>query len=115
VASQAAIYVEDKVRRWAGDPKDAAGRRLLPAALVAQALGEQGVLSLGQQANEAKGWHQLGLGFVSALGNVDRHNIQDRADLRLYALGVLGVASLLLTQIKFQHPDVVAEREKKAR
>jgi hypothetical protein len=55
-----------------------------------------------------EGWRFLAVGFASALGNVDRHNIQDRADLKQYALGVLGLASLLLTQVRFTHPAVVA-------
>jgi hypothetical protein len=53
------------------------------------------------------GWRFLAVGFASALGNVDRHNIQDRADLKQYAFGVLGLASLLLVQVRFTHPDAI--------
>ena len=62
-------------------------------------------LELGYTPGEQEGWHLLAMGFVSALGNVDRHRIQDRDDLRRYGLGVLYTASLLLTQIRHQHPD----------
>jgi len=105
VASQAVIYVEDKVRRWSGMPKDRDGKNLVGQALFAQAFAEGGPLALGQQANEATGWRNLGMGLVAALGNVDRHHIQERPDARQYALGVLGLTSLILTQIKHEHPE----------
>lgn len=108
VASDAAIFVEDKVRRWSGRPTDASGRALVGKDLFGKAFGVGGPLVLGSQANEAEGWRFLALGFASALGNVDRHNIQDRSDIKQYALGVLGLASLLLTQISHTHPQVVA-------
>jgi hypothetical protein len=38
------------------------------------------------------------------VGQCDRHNIRDRADIKKYALGVLGLASLLLTQTRYAHP-----------
>lgn len=44
--------------------------------------------------------------MVAAIGNVTRHSIEKRDDAKQYALGVLGMASLLLTQIRFEHPDV---------
>jgi hypothetical protein len=44
---------------------------------------------LGSESNETLGWRSLAAGFTAALGNVDRHNIQKRGDLRLYALGVV--------------------------
>lgn len=106
VASQCAIYVEDKVRRWAGRPNDAKGQTLLGQALFAHALGDGGPLPLGSQPSERQGWRSLGMGLVGALGNVDRHNIQERPDARQYAIGILGLASLLLTQIKREHPEV---------
>jgi hypothetical protein len=108
VASQAAIFVEDKVRRWAGRPTGSDGKLLFGQPLFAHALAEGAVLALGQQSNETTGWRNLGTGLVAALGNVDRHHIQERPDARQYSLGVLGLASLLLTQIRYEHPDVVA-------
>lgn len=108
VASQCAIYVEDKVRRWAGRPIDGKGQTLVGQGLFAHALADDGPLVLGAQASERQGWKSLGLGLVGALGNVDRHNVQERPDARQYAIGVLGLASLLLTQLKREHPDVTA-------
>ena len=107
VASAAVIYIEDKVRRWAGNPVDKTGSKLHGQALFARVLGQGGELSLGSQPSETDGWRNLGTGLVAALGNVDRHGIQDRDDARPYALGVLGLASLLLTQVKHQHPTKV--------
>lgn len=103
VASATATFVEDKVRRWADNPTDDRGGRLYGQTLFAHAFADGGPLVLGSQANERTGWRNLAIGFTAALGNVDRHNIQDRDDLRLYALGVLGLGSLLLTQIRHEH------------
>ena len=105
VASAAAIYVEDKVRRWAGNPLNKDGGRLVGQALFVKALSAGGPLALGAQANETEGWRNLGTGMVAAISNVDRHGIQDRQDAKQYALGALGLGSLLLTQIRHEHPD----------
>ncbi|MGW4394923.1 TIGR02391 family protein [Amycolatopsis nivea] len=104
VASAAVIYLEDKVRRWSGTPTDKQGKKLVGQALFATAFSSEGPLALGGQANETDGWRSLATGLVAALGNVDRHNIQERPDVKQYALGVLGLASLLLTQVRYQHP-----------
>ena len=106
VASAAAIYVEDAVRKWAGSPRDKTGKNLVGHVLFTRALDPDGPLALGSQSNEAEGWRSIGAGMSAALGNVDRHTIQQRPDLKKYAIGVLGVASLLLTQIRYQHPEV---------
>ncbi|WP_158605473.1 TIGR02391 family protein [Amycolatopsis panacis] len=103
VASAAVIYVEDRVRRWSGTPTDKQGRNLVGHALFVTAFATGGPLALGNQANETDGWRNLATGLVSALGNVDRHNIQERPDAKQYPLGVLGLASLRLTQVHYQH------------
>lgn len=108
VASQCAIYVEDKVRRWSCRPTDGRGQLLVGQALFAHALGGEGPLQLGAQPSECQGWRNLGMGLVGAVGNVDRHHVQERSDAHLYAIGVLGLASLLLTQIKRDHPQATA-------
>lgn len=108
VASQCAIYVEDKVRRWAGRPVDGRGQTLVGQGLFAHALGDDGPLTLGSQASERQGWRSLGLGLVAAVGNIDRHHVQERADARQYAIGVLGLTGLLLTQIKHEYAGVTA-------
>lgn len=106
VSSGAVIYVEDKIRRWAGGPVDKDGKKLTGSALFLKALAHGGPLALGEQPNETDGWRNLGNGLVAALGNVDRHNIQDRDDGKRYAMGVVGLCSLLLTQIRYQHPEI---------
>lgn len=111
VASQAAIYGEDKVRRWAGYPRGKDGRTLVGQALFAQAFAEDGPLVLGQEANEKTGWKNLALGLVAAISNVDRHHIQERPDARQYALGVLGLVSLILTQLRHEHSAEIAASE----
>lgn len=86
VPSSAAIFVEDKIRRWSGRPTDSSGKVLVGKELFGRASAADGPLALGSQANEADGWRFLALGFATALGNVDRHNIQDRPDIKPYAL-----------------------------
>jgi hypothetical protein len=108
VASAAAIFVEDKIRRWAGTPTDN-GRTLVGQELMSKVFGEGQILALGDQPPETMGWRNLGLGFAAATSNVDRHHRQTRSDIRKYALGVLGLASLLLTQIRYTYPDLSKE------
>jgi hypothetical protein len=98
VASQTAIFVESKIRQWAGRPPTEVGEALMTAVL-----GANGVFVLGQTAGEQQGWHRLGMGFAMALRNVDTHRIQQRDDDKRYAMGVLGAGSLLLTQVRYEH------------
>jgi len=49
------------------------------------------------------------LGLAQAVGNVDRHRLQNRADAKRYAIGVLGVGSLLLTQLRFEHDEIIQQ------
>ena len=98
VASQTAIFVESKMREWAGRPATDVGERLMTTVL-----SETGEFPLGMTAGERQGWHRLGMGFAMALRNVDTHRIQRRNDDKRYALGVLGAGSLLLTQLRYEH------------
>jgi len=98
VASQTAIFVESKIREWAGRPANEVGEKLMTAVL-----SETGEFPLGKTSGERQGWHRLGMGFAMALRNVDTHRIQRRDDDKRYALGVLGAGSLLLTQLRYEH------------
>lgn len=99
VAALAATFVEDRFRVWAGLNHDAFGVNLMTKVLNP----DTGIFPLGISTAERDGWHQLGRGFVGACSNVDRHRIQSRDDLQRYSVGVLGTASLLLTQMHYQH------------
>ncbi|GAA3595542.1 hypothetical protein GCM10022198_19250 [Klugiella xanthotipulae] len=112
VPSAACIYVEHKVRQWAGNPVGSDGKKLVGHSLFTKALNSGGPLALGSQPNETDGWRNLGTGLIAAIGNVDRHGIQDRNDVKKYALGVLGLSSLLLSQIKLQHSDLMDQNDK---
>ncbi|MEU8042758.1 TIGR02391 family protein [Micromonospora echinofusca] len=107
VASQTAIFVENHVRTWAGNPQDRNGNNLVGKALYLEVFGEVSDYRLGRQASEREGWRYLGMGFAQALSNVDRHRIQTRDDAKRYALGVLGLGSLLLTQLRYEHGDIL--------
>jgi hypothetical protein len=111
VASQTAIFVEDRVRSWTGHIKDRNGNDLHGKDLFAAVLRDESEYRLGRTRSEIEGWRALGIGFVQALGNVDRHRIQARQDVRRYALGVLGVGSLLLTQLRHENGDHLHENE----
>jgi hypothetical protein len=99
VASQTAIFVESRIREWAGLPPSRFGKDLMVAVLKPGA----GAFPLGKTPGEQEGWQALGIGIAGALGNADRHRIQQRDDAKRYAMGVLGVGSLLLTQLRHEH------------
>lgn len=111
VPAAVAIFVEDKVRTWAGDPQTPQGATMIGKSLYGSALNESGELRLGRQASEWEGWRSLGQGLALAIGNVDRHRIQQRSDVRRYAMGVLGLGSLLLTQLRYEHAARIQEGE----
>lgn len=98
LASQTAIFTEDRIRNWAGRPVSEVGEKLMTAVF-----GERGDFRLGLTDGEKNGWHRLAMGISMALRNVDAHRIQQRADHKLYAIGVLGSSSLLLTQMRYEH------------
>lgn len=108
VASQAAIFVEDRVRKWCGSPTGKDGRSLVGKGLYAAVFADNGEYRLGSERGEWEGWRMLGMGFAQALGNVDRHNIQRRPDAKRYAFGVLGLGSLILTQLRHQYGEHLA-------
>ncbi|KOX10983.1 hypothetical protein ADK66_06800 [Micromonospora sp. NRRL B-16802] len=107
VASQTAIFVESHIRTWAGSPQDRNGNNLIGKQLYSEVFGDTSDYRLGRQASEREGWRALGVGFAQALSNVDRHRIQTRDDAKRYALGVLGLGSLLLTQLRYEHSDIL--------
>ena len=109
VASQTAIFVESSIREWAGDPKGRDGEGLVGKALFAKVLADDSDWRLGSRAGEREGWRALGVGFAQALSNVDRHKIQRRDDAKRYAVGMLGLGSLLLTQIRWEHAELLDE------
>jgi hypothetical protein len=109
IASQAAIFVENHVRVWAGSPTDKKGEPLYSNVLWQKVLADDSELRLGQRAAEWQGWRELGIGFSLALRNVDLHRLQKREDAKRYAIGVLGLGSLLLTQLRYEHGDILNE------
>jgi len=114
VPASVAIFLEDKIRTWAGDPRTGKGEVMIGSSLYAAAMKPDGPLRLGGQGNEQEGWRFLGQGLAQALGNVDRHRIQRRQDVKRYAMGVLGLGSLLLTQLRFEHPAEILNAEAQA-
>lgn len=111
VPAAVAIFLEDKVRTWAGEPTNGDGSAMVGQVLYAAVFRDDGQLRLGRQSNEWAGWRFLGQGLAQAIGNVDRHRIQQRGDVRRYAIGVLGLGSLLLTQMRYEHAARIQEVE----
>jgi hypothetical protein len=107
VASQTAIFVENHVREWAGNPTDKRGEPLYGNVLWQTILADDSEFRLGQRSAEWQGWRSLGIGFSLALRNVDVHRIQKRDDAKRYAVGVLGLGSLLLTQLRYEHSEIL--------
>lgn len=77
--------------------------------LMARIFADDSDWRIGRRAGERDGWRALGIGFTQALSNVDRHRIQVRDDARRYAIGVLGLSSLLLTQMRHKHGDLIED------
>lgn len=109
VASQTAIFVEDRIRGWSSDPKNSRGESLVGKELMGRVFSDESDWRLGSRAAEREGWRALATGFAQALSNVDRHRIQKRDDARRYALGVLGLGSLLLTQLRHEHGGLIED------
>ena len=110
VPAQASIFVESKVREWAGAPTDKNGQRLIGKSLMAKVFGDNGQLRLGSQSNETEGWRSLAIGFTQAISNAVRHGVSERDDARQYAIGVLGLASLLFTEVRHEYGDTLTEK-----
>lgn len=98
VASQAVIFTEDRIRKWAGRPASEVGKDLVVAIF-----GKIGQFQMGRTEGEIQGWQLFAQGIAQALRNVDAHRIQDRPDHKRYALGLVGACSLLLTQMRYEH------------
>jgi hypothetical protein len=98
VARGALIFTEDRIRKWAGRPNEEVGDKLAVAIF-----GDRGNFRMGKTDGEMNGWQLFAQGIARALRNVDTHRIQDRPDLKRYALGVVGACSLLLTQMRLEH------------
>lgn len=101
-----AIFVETKIRAWGEFGRDTYGK-----VLYQKAFADDGELRLGGARSEWEGWRALATGLATAVGNSDRHHVQQRDDMERYAMGVLGLGSLILTQLRYQHADIVLERD----
>jgi hypothetical protein len=103
VAREAAVFVEDKLRIWAAVAPSVTGSVNVFKAAIG---GPNGfILPKSGPSSEQQGWQQLATGFALALRNPSGHQVRHRSDAERYALGVLGVASLLLTEIRHEYGD----------
>ena len=98
VASQAVIFTEDRIRKWAGRPVSEVGKDLAVAIF-----GRNGQFQMGRTESENQGWQLYAQGIAQALRNVSAHRLQERPDHKRYAMGLVGACSLLLTQMRYEH------------
>lgn len=110
VPAQVSIFVESKIREWADTPTDKNGQRLVGKSLMAKVFGDNGQLRLGSQSNETEGWRSLAIGFTQAISNAVRHRVSERDDARQYAIGVLGLASLLFTEVRHEYGNTLTDK-----
>ena len=90
------------MRSWAGVPPSVTGS----VNVFKAAIGPSGfVLPKAGPASEQQGWQQLAAGFALALRNPSSHQVKNRDDAERYALGVLGMASLVLTEVRHEYGD----------
>jgi hypothetical protein len=102
VSREAAVFVEDKLRMCAAVPPSVTGS----VNVFKAAVGSSGfLLPKSGPPSEQDGWRLLATGFALALRNPSGHQIRNRPDAKRYALGVLGTASLLLTEIRHEYRD----------
>ena len=102
MAREAAVFVEDKLRNWASVSQSVTGS----VNVFKGAIGPSGfVLPKVGPSSEQQGWQQLAVGFALALRNPSGHQVRHRSDAERYALGVLGMASLLLTELRHEYGD----------
>jgi Protein of unknown function (Hypoth_ymh) len=97
-ATQATLFLEDRIRRWCGQPLELVGERLMGAVF-----GQNGNYRLGRTDGEKDGWNLFAIGIAKALRNAAAHRIDTRPDHRRYVLGLIGSCSLLLTQLRYEH------------
>lgn len=101
IPSAVVTFTEDWFRRRGGDPRHSGGGKLNGKDLFSTVLDKQ---PLGGESGEHAGWKLLGIGLVQAIGNLHRHNIEQRDDAEQLAWRVIGLASLLLGEMKRTHP-----------
>lgn len=97
-ATQATLFLEDRIRKWSGERPELVGEKLMSAVF-----GPSGNYRLGLTEGEKDGWNLLAMGIAKALRNAAAHRIDTRDDHRRYVLGLVGSCSLLLTQMRFEH------------
>lgn len=101
VVREATVFLEDHLRRWAGLTTNHHGVDLVTAALRPSS----GTMPLGRSGNQAEqeGWHLLARGLFLAVRNASGHRLDAFSDEQR-ALGIVGTVSLLIAQIKLEHP-----------
>lgn len=102
VAREVTVFLEGKLRVW-GELQSVKGS----VDVFKQAIGRDGIFPLGNelQPSEQDGWGQLGTGFALAIRNSVSHGSERDRFAKQYAMGVLGLASLIVTELKTKYGD----------
>ena len=101
LVTQAVVFFEHWTRTLAGFPNSLIGVDLMTAAYKP---GGPLELAIGENPSEGEGWLLLAKGLTMAVRNVAGHRIEERDDAQKYALGVVGAITLIMTQVRLEHP-----------
>lgn len=102
VGSAACRFLEHQVRSWAGATSEADA-----PGLVAGLFGRGADLALGDNEGQRQGWESIIRGMLMGPRNAVQHGIDGRHpdELRRFAAGVVGAATMILTEIRSRHPQ----------
>jgi hypothetical protein len=101
LVSTAVVFFEHWTRTRAGFSNSLIGVDLMTAAYKP---GGPLELAIEENPSEGEGWLLFAKGLTMAVRNVAGHRIEDRDDAQKYALGVVGAISLIMTQVRLEHP-----------
>ena len=108
IPSAVVTFVEHWFRERGGDPRMKNGAKMIGADLMSRVMQDH---PLGGQASEHQGWEALGRGLMLAVGNRTRHNVESRADAETFAWRVVGLGSLLLSELRRTHSHLPEQTE----
>ena len=103
-----AAFLENKLRTWANIGPQTKGS----TEVFKQAIGARGYFPLGDtdDSSEVQGWSQLSVGFALAIRNSAAHGEVKERYAKQYAFGVIGLASLIITELKDKYGDPPVNR-----
>lgn len=103
IPGRVVTFVESWLREAGGNPVTKKGGKAYGVVMMQEILHPDGPYALGNSDAERKGWRDLGVGLVAAIGNDHRHDTRPRLQEEQAAWGVIGTASLLIGEFRRTH------------